>query len=161
MATRLFIFWKKYMLHALIRRLTSILFRSKTFAYHFVIFRTSLVPIAVYLVCTMICYTTLSYQKYRLNNSVQTSNPNQLQVVHQANHNICPDGRIKKIYSSKILLIQVIISIVGVELTSHKKVMFKAGIPVLRLQVATSLHMIIPFLFKHSIKDLIKFVNDM
>ena len=66
MATQLFIFWKKYMLHALIRRLTSILFRSKTFAYHFVIFRTSFVPIAVYILCTMIYYTTLSYQKYRV-----------------------------------------------------------------------------------------------
>ena len=105
----------------------SILFCNKTFAYHFVIFRTSLVPIGVYLVCTMICYITLSYQKYRLNNSVQASIPNQLQV-HQANHNIGPDGRNKKTYSSKILLIQVIISIVGVELASHKKVMFKAGI---------------------------------
>ena len=144
----------------------SILFCNKTFAYHFVIFRTSLVPIGVYLVCTMICYITLSYQKYRLNNSVQASIPNQLQVVHQANPNIGPDGRNKNIYSSKILLIQVVVSIgiaiiVGVELASHEKVMFKAGIPVLGLQVATSLHMIVPFLFKHSIKDLIKFVNEM
>ena len=63
-----------------------------------------MIPIVVYLVCTMICYTTLSYQKYRLNNSVQANIANQLKVVHQANPNIGPDGRNKKIYSSKILL---------------------------------------------------------
>ena len=125
-----------------------------------------MIPIVVYLVCTMICYTTLSYQKYRLNNSVQANIANQLKVVHQANPNIGPDGRNKKIYSSKILLIQVVVSIgiaiiVAVELASHKNVMFKVGIPVLGLQVATSLQPIVPFLFKHSIKDLIKFVNDL
>ena len=125
-----------------------------------------MVPIAVYFVCTIICYTTLTYQKYRLSNLVQANISHQLNVVRQANPNIGPDGRNKKIYSSKILLIQVVISIgiaiiVGVELASHRKLMFKVGIPVLGLQVATSLHNIVPFLYKHSIKNLIKFVNDL
>ena len=46
-------------------------------------------------------------------------------------------------------------------IASQRKVIFKVGIPVLGLQVATSLIMIVSFLFRHSIKDLIKLVNDL